>query len=245
MTVKKQPNQTKTRKLSKSSDYIKNLWYNIIEGEDNKGVIMAMKMITEQTIKNFREYLINEEKSKATLEKYIRDVTAFTVWLGDAELCKAKVLEYKEYIITKYAPASVNSMLSSLNCFFDFAESYELKVKNVRIQKQIFARNEKELTKQEYNRLLKAAKSKGNRKLYLLMQTICATRIRVSELRYICVESLRNGRAEVNMKGKMRVILIPNELCRMLKKYASDRKISSGSIFVTKSNKPIDRTNIW
>lgn len=206
---------------------------------------MAMKMITEQTIKNFREYLINEEKSKATLEKYIRDVTAFTVWLGDAELCKAKVLEYKEYIITKYAPASVNSMLSSLNCFFDFAESYELKVKNVRIQKQIFARNEKELTKQEYNRLLKAAKSKGKRKLYLLMQTICATGIRVSELRYICVESLRNGRAEVNMKGKMRVILIPNELCRMLKKYASDRKISSGSIFVTKSNKPIDRTNIW
>lgn len=154
-------------------------------------------------------------------------------------------MEYKEYIITKYAPASVNSILSSLNSFFDSVEEYGLKVKNLKIQKQIFAKNGKELTKAEYERLLSEAKSKGNKKLYLLMQTICATGIRVSELKYITAESLKDGRADVNMKGKLRVIIIPKALCKMLKKYAAEQKISYGSIFVTKTGKPLDRTHIW
>ena len=204
-----------------------------------------MKKITDKIIKKFREYLIDEEKSKATIEKYIRDITAFAAWLDGADLTKVKVLEYKEYLIKNYAPASVNSVLSSLNSFFDFNEEYGLKVKNIKIQKQIFAKNEKELTKAEYNRLLAAAKSKGNRKLFLLMQTICATGIRVSELCYITKESLKEGIAQVNMKGKLRVIIIPDELCKMLKKYAAEQKISSGSIFVTKTGRPLDRTNIW
>lgn len=140
-----------------------------------------MKKITDKEIRNFGEYLVNEEKSKATLEKYVHDVTAFAGWLGSAALCKIKVLEYKEYIIAKYAPASVNSILSSLNSFFEYAGELALKVKTLKIQKQIFANNEKELTKAEYGRLLAAAKSRGNRKLFLLMQTICATGIRVSE----------------------------------------------------------------
>lgn len=204
-----------------------------------------MVKITGKTIDNFKEHLINEEKSKATTEKYVHDVSAFAAWLGTAALCKIKILEYKEYIIGKYAPASVNSMLSSLNSFFEYAGEFALKVKNLKIQKQIFATKEKELTKDEYSRLLTAAKSKGNRKLYLLMQTMCATGIRVSELRFIGVEALGNGRAEVNLKGKLRVIIIPRELCNMLKKYAAEQKITSGSIFVTKTGKPLDRTNIW
>ena len=204
-----------------------------------------MKKITDKIIKKFKEYLIDEEKSKATIEKYIRDLTVFGCWLGGAELNKTMVLGYKEYIISKYAPASVNSILSSLNSFFDFIGEYGLKVKNLKIQKQIFAKNEKELTKAEYDRLLAAAKAEGNQKLNLLMQTICATGIRVSELKYITVEALKDGRADVNMKGKLRVIIIPKELCRMLKKYAAEQKISSGSIFVTKTGKPLDRTNRW
>ncbi len=204
-----------------------------------------MKKITDKIIKKFREYLIDEEKSKATIEKYIRDLTVFVSWLGGADLSKTKVLGYKEYIISKYAPASVNSMLSSLNGFFEFMGEYGLKVKNLKIQKQIFAKDEKELTKAEYNRLLAAAKSKGNRKLFLLMQTICATGIRVSELCYITKESLKDGIAQVNMKGKLRVIIIPDELCNVLKKYAAEQRISSGSIFVTKTGRPLDRTNIW
>ena len=204
-----------------------------------------MKKITDKIIEKFRKYLIDEEKSVATLEKYIRDIRAFRVWLGGEQLCKAKVMEYKEYLIGSYAPASVNSILSSLNSFFDFTGEYGLKVKNLKIQKQIFAKNEKELTKAEYDRLLAAAKAEGNQKLNLLMQTICATGIRVSELKYITVEVLKDGRADVNMKGKLRVIIIPKELCRMLKKYAAEQKISSGSIFVTKTGRPLDRTNIW
>lgn len=204
-----------------------------------------MKKITDKIIEKFRKYLIDEEKSAATLEKYIRDITAFRVWLGSRQLCKAKVMEYKEYLIDSYAPASVNSILSSLNSFFDYNNEYGLKVKTLRIQKQIFAKDEKELTKAEYSRLLTAAKAEGNQKLYLLMQTICATGIRVSELKYVTLEAIKSGRADVNMKGKLRVIIIPKDLCKMLKKYADEQKITSGSIFVTKTGRPLDRTNIW
>ena len=204
-----------------------------------------MKKITDKIIKKFEEHLIDEEKSRATIEKYIRDITAFAAWLGGSEPAKAKILEYKDRLIKKYAPSSVNSMLSSLNSFFDYSGEYSLKVKNLKIQKQIFAKNEKELTKAEYERLLKAAKSKGNRKLNLMMQTICATGIRVSELKYICAESLKSGMAQVNMKGKLRVIIIPRTLCKILKKYANERHITSGSIFITKTGKPLDRYTIW
>ena len=204
-----------------------------------------MKKITDKIIKKFKEYLICEEKAKATAEKYIRDLTAFAEWLCGGELSKAKVLEYKKHLIENYAPASVNSVISSLNSFFDYSGQYALKVKTLKIQKQIFARKDKELTKAEYERLLSAAQKKGNRKLYLLMQTICACGIRVSELRYITVSTIKTGRAEINLKGKMRVVIIPSELCKMLKGYAAEQKISSGSVFITKTGKPLDRSNIW
>lgn len=204
-----------------------------------------MKKITDKIIKKFKEYLICEEKAKATVEKYIRDLTAFAEWLCGDELSKAKVLEYKKHLIENYAPASVNSVISSLNSFFDYSGQYALKVKTLKIQKQIFARKDKELTKAEYERLLSAAQKKGNRKLYLLMQTICACGIRVSELRYITVSTIKTGRAEINLKGKMRVVIIPSELCKMLKGYAAEQKISSGSVFISKNGNPLDRSNIW
>ena len=204
-----------------------------------------MKKLTNELIKNFRRYLIEEEKATATVEKYIRDINVFADWLGEKELDKETVLIYKENLTKNYAPASVNSILSSLNSFFTFNEWYNLKVKNLKIQKQIFANKDKELTKEEYERLLTAAKSKGNEQLYFLMQTICATGICVSELRYVTVESLKAQKAQINLKGKMRVVILPKELCKMLLKYSKEQNITSGSVFVSRNGKPLDRSNIW
>ena len=204
-----------------------------------------MKKITNELIKNFRRYLIEEGKATATVEKYIRDVNAFAEWLGENILDKEAVLTYKENLTKNYAPASVNSILASLNSFFAFNEWYHLRVKNLKIQRQIFVNKDKELTKAEYERLLTAAKSKGNEQLYFLMQTICATGIRVSELRYITVESLKAQKAQINLKGKMRVIIIPKELCKMLLQYSKEHKITNGSVFVSKNGKALDRSNIW
>ncbi len=204
-----------------------------------------MKKITKELIKKFRRYLIEEEKAAATVEKYIRDINVFADWLGEKDLDKETVLTYKENLIKNYAPASVNSVLSSLNSFFTFNEWYNLRVKNLKIQRQTFANKDNELSKEEYERLLTAAKSKGNEQLYFLMQTICATGIRVSELRYVTVESLKAQKAQINLKGKMRVVLLPKELCKMLLKYSKEQKITSGSVFVPRNGKPLDRSNIW
>ena len=204
-----------------------------------------MKRITNELIQKFKTYLINEEKSSATLEKYIRDVIAFMQWLNDRVVKKVVVMEYKQNLIENYAPASANSMLSSINSFFGYMEWYDCKVKTFKIQKQIFANKDKELTKAEYERLLIAAKGMQNEKLYMLMQTICSTGIRVSELRYITTDSVHRGKAIINCKGKMRVVILPKQLCKMLSAYIKEQKISSGSVFVTKNGKPLDRSNIW
>lgn len=201
--------------------------------------------MTNKQISEFKTYLINEEKSKATIEKYIRDVFAFSSWLAERELEKSVVLEYKERIMGLYAPRSVNSIISSLNAFFEFICRIDCKIKTLKIQRCIFADKEKELTKAEYDRLLTAAKNKNNDRLYYLMQTICATGIRVSELCYITVNAVHTGRAIINCKGKMRTVFLPKQLRRMLKEYIKRHKISNGSVFVTKSGRPIDRSNIW
>ena len=204
-----------------------------------------IKIITDDLIEKYKDFLINEEKASATLEKYMRDIKAFSEWTLGSELDKRKVLDYKEYLIGKFAPASVNSVLSSLNSFFEFNNWYELKVRMLKIQKQIFAQKDKELSKAEYERLLDAAKAKSNERLYLLMQTICSSGIRVSELQYITVDAVKLRKATINCKGKMRVVILPKELCRMLAEYAKTKKITSGPIFVTKSGKPLDRSTIW
>lgn len=204
-----------------------------------------MKKINGELINRFKDYLIGEEKSRATIEKYIRDVTAFMVWLNDREIVKTAVVEYKHTIIERYTPTSANSMLSSVNSFFMYMEWYDCKVKTFKIQKQIFANQDKELTKSEYEKLLRAAKNKNDEKLYLLMQTICGTGIRVSELRYITKEAVLKGQATINCKGKMRVVILPAKLCTALRKYAKAKKITNGAIFVSKNGKPLDRSNIW
>lgn len=158
---------------------------------------------------------------------------------------KSVVLEYKQYLIENYAPVSVNSMLSSVNSFFEYMSWHDCKVKTLKIQRQIFADTGKELTKLEYEKLLKAAQSRNNERLYLLMQTICSTGIRVSELKYITVEAVANRQALINCKGKMRVVFLPKQLCKILKDYIKLKGIKSGCVFVTKSGKPLSRSNIW
>ncbi|MBQ4631585.1 MAG: tyrosine-type recombinase/integrase [Clostridia bacterium] len=203
------------------------------------------KMITDDLIEKFKDFLINEEKASATLEKYMRDIKAFFCWTSGLPIDKKQVLRYKEYLINKFAPASVNSVLSSLNSFFEFNNWYEMKVRTLKIQKQIFAQKDKELSKAEYERLLDAAKAKSNERLYLLMQTICSSGIRVSELQFITVEAIKIGKATINCKGKMRIVILPGELCRMLTRYAKIQNITNGSVFVTKTGKPLDRSTIW
>lgn len=204
-----------------------------------------MRKITTEIIKSFNDYLINEEKAVATVNKYLHDVGELQIWLGEQELCKTAVLAYKAYLCEHYASTSVNAALSSLNSFFNFTEWYDLRVKSLKIQKQIFASTDKELTKSEYDRLLRAAKHKKNERLYLLMQTICSTGIRVSEVRYVTVEAVSRGIAEINCKGKRRQVFLPRQLCQILKRYIGEQKIKSGAVFVTRKGNPLDRSNIW
>lgn len=204
-----------------------------------------MRKITNDIIAHFQSFLLSEEKAEATVEKYLHDVRHFRVWLNGKETDKAAVLAYKQDLIETYAPRSANSMLSSVNRFFDFAGWQDCKVKTLKLQRQTFAEEEKELSKGEYERLLCAAKKRENLRLYYLMQTICSTGIRVSELKFITVQAVKSGQAKINCKGKMRKILLPEALCRVLKRYADKEGIASGAVFCTKSGKPLNRSNIW
>lgn len=192
---------------------------------------------------NYKAFLIQEEKSGLTVEKYVRDVKHFLFWLDNKELTKAAVLAYKTELIERYAVASVNSIISSLNSYFNFINRDDCKVKTLKQQRQTFLSEEKELTKEEYGRLIKAAENKP--RLCLLMQTICATGIRVSEHRFITVEAAKTGYAEVRLKGKIRTVFLSKKLCCVLLKFAKEQGIRQGSIFVTSGGKPLNRCNIW
>ncbi len=196
-------------------------------------------------IKEFESYLISEEKSKATVMKYTRDVTVFAQWLNGQQISKTVVQEYKQLLESEYAPKSVNSVLSSLNSFFEWINHPEYRVKSLKIQKNTFIEPNRELTKAEYDILLKTAYEQGKTRLYLVMQTICATGIRVSELAYITVDAVKSGVASIKCKGKNRVIFIPQKLCKMLLRYTFTNGIKQGSVFVTRTGNPIDRSNIW
>lgn len=193
-------------------------------------------------VNDFKFFLVQEEKSEATIEKYIRDVRFFGKFIESREITKQEVMGYKKSLVESYAPASVNSMLVSLNCFLHFIELPDCCVKLLKIQRQMFVSEKKELTAAEYRRLLKAAQ--GTR-LELVMQTICETGIRVSELEYITVEAVRQGRAVVDCKSKTRVIFIPTPLQKVLLQYIKKTGITAGSIFLTKNGKPLNRSNIW
>lgn len=202
-------------------------------------------VVTDQCIIAFEQNLRNREKACATVEKYMRDVQAFYAFAGDSEITKQIVLDYKAHLQARYATSSVNSMLSSLGAFFAFCGQRDLCVKQIKQQKSIFAAKEKELTRAEYERLLNAALAKGNRRLYLLMQTVCACGIRVSELQFITADAVKRGYADIACKGKRRRVYLPGELCRQLRTYARAQGIAAGAVFVTRSGKPLDRSNIW
>lgn len=207
---------------------------------------MKGRILTSEAIQNFKKYLREEEKSENTIEKYMRDVWEFTTYMNGAEITKESVISYKDKLISKnYAVRSINSMLASLNSLFSFLNWMDCRVKSIKLQRQIYCPEEKELTKAEYMRLVNAAKQKGNERLNLILQTICGTGIRVSELQYITVEAVKNGEAIVSLKGKTRSVFIVKELKKKLLRYAAEQGITSGAIFITRTGKPMSRTNIW
>ena len=204
-----------------------------------------MRTVTKENIKKFEEYLYAEERSCNTIEKYIRDVRFFRGRLQGGNVDKSALVKYKKELCERYAAKSVNSMLSSVNAFFVFMGWYDLKVKTLKIQRRIFSDKSKELSKAEYERLLAAAKNRKNKRLYYLMQTVASTGLRVSEIKYVTCEAVRQGQAVINCKGKIRQIFLPKKLCKMLLSYIKERNIKSGSVFVTKTGKPLDRSHIW
>lgn len=203
------------------------------------------EILDRKAICGFEIFLRENERSSATIAKYMHDIQCFAAYLGKNALTKQCVLEYKEHLTKQYAPASTNSMLAALNCFLRFLGKHALCVKQLRIQRQAYCSEEKELTKEEYRRLLNAAEKTNDQRLSLIIQTICGTGIRVSELKYITVEALRTGEAIVNCKGKNRKIFIVTGLNKKLLKYTRDHGIISGPIFTTRSGKPINRSCIW
>ena len=206
---------------------------------------MEGRVITAKMIAGFREHLFLEERSVATIQKYIRDVKAFMAYAQNSAITKETVIAYKKYLQENYAVRSVNSMLASINSFFSLFGWNDLKVKSLKLQQQVFCPEEKELAKEEYTRLCRAAVRKHNERLNLILQTICGTGIRVSELQYITVEAVKHGETVVNCKTKTRSVFIVKELRQKLLRYAAEQNIKSGMIFVTRTGKPISRTNIW
>lgn len=192
---------------------------------------MEHRIMTREALEAFARALLEQERSSGTIEKYFRDVRAFTVWLGGSEVTRERAAAWRDSLLERgYAPVTVNSMVAAVNQFFTFLGWEDCKVKALKLQRKLFRDDRRELTREEYERLL---------------ETICATGIRVSEVKYITVEAAHAGRAEISLKGKLRVILLPGKLCRKLKKYARAQKIASGEIFLTRSGRSLSRRQIW
>lgn len=201
--------------------------------------------LTAWDLTQFKAFLREQERAEQTIEKYLHDLRALMVFLNGESLTKAALISWKENLQENYAAASVNAMLAAVNSYLSYSGRGELRVKPLRMQRDLFCRVEKELTRDEYVRLVQAAGQRGNERLALLLQTICATGIRVSELQFITLEAARSGRAEVNCKGKRRTVFLPEKLRRMLLRFAKGQGIGSGAVFCTRCGKPLDRSNIW
>ena len=202
--------------------------------------------LTDGIINEFKEYLIDNDKSAYTVEKYIRDVMKFKDFAGDCEKVKETAGEYKNYLVRKgYSVRSINSMLSSVNALFEYLDRNDLKIKTIKMQRSVYCPEDKELTRAEYQRLCTAANMKKNNRLELIIETACSTGIRIGELKYITVESAKCGEAVVTLKGKTRYVFIPKELKRKLLRYSKELGIKEGMIFVTRTGKAVNRTNIW
>lgn len=203
------------------------------------------KQIALYQLSDFARQLQEDERSPATIENYLRHIRAFAAWAGGQAVTKDLATQWKEHLISQYRPGTVNTMLVSLNRFFAFLGWYDCQVKTLRIQRRLFREDSKELTRAEYERLVSAAQASGRERLVLLLETICSTGIRVSEVKYITVEALKLGKAEISLKGKIRTILLPNKLCRKLLKYAKKQKTVSGEVFLTRNGKGMSRKQIW
>lgn len=206
---------------------------------------MNERILTQNMIERFEERLFDEEKSQATISKYIHDVTHFMIFTDGQPVKKALTVAYKAALENHYAVTSANSMIAALNAFLRFIGWTDCCIKQFKLQKKIFCSEDNELTKAEYIRLVNTAKQKGNERLNLIMQTICGTGIRVSELQFITVEAVYKGEAVISCKNKTRTVFIVRELQKKLLKYIKRKRIISGTIFTTKHGKPINRCNIW
>jgi len=207
---------------------------------------MYEHILTEKRIAAYGRDLATEERSHGTIENYLRHVRIFSAWLNGVPVTKEQTAGWKEYLLSQgYAPTTINCMLAALNGLFRFLGWDEGRVKFLKVQRRLFRDAGRELTRPEYEHLLETAKERGQDRLVLLMEAICATGIRVSEVRYITVEAARSGQADIALKGKVRTILLPGKLCRKLLKYARQQKTASGEIFLTKSGKPLSRRQIW
>ncbi|CCZ58249.1 tyrosine-type recombinase/integrase [Hungatella hathewayi] len=201
---------------------------------------------TETQLEKFKQFLIDEERAAATIEKYRRDVQAFFIWLPEkTEVSKEMVLEYKRKLAVQYKLTSANSMLVALNRFFGFCGRRDLQVRLLKVQRVSFRERSREMSVEEYKRLVRAAREKKDERLSLLIQTLCSTGIRVSEHRCITVEALRSGSICIDGKGKERAVFLPKKLQKQLKYYCKERKITTGPVFITRSGKPLNRCNIW
>ena len=207
---------------------------------------MDTRRLTREMLGAYRQYLCMEERSQGTIDKYMRDIQSFYRWLLDKPVTKEVVTGWKGYLQeTGYAATTVNSMLAALNGLFRFLNWEDCRVRFLKIQRQMFRSATRELTQAEYKKLLAAAQGHRQHRLALLMETICSTGIRVSEVKYITVEAAQKGRADINLKGKIRTILLPEKLCRKLLKYAEKNKTVSGEIFLTGNGKSLSRRQIW
>ena len=207
---------------------------------------MQKYCIRAEQIAAFVKALRDEDRSSGTIEKYSRDVRAFAAWLGERPVTRETTAAWRDALLREgYAPATINSMLAAVNHFFRFMGWEDCRVKALRLQRRMFRPAEQELNREEYGRLVAAAREQGRERLGLLLETICATGIRVSEVAYITVEAAEKGRTDVSLKGKIRTILLPNQLCRKLLKYARRKKIVSGEIFLTRNGTGLSRKQIW
>ena len=199
----------------------------------------------KEKIKDYMRYLAYEEKSPSTIKQYRRDILSFFACLGNEPVTKERVIQYKNKLSEKYRPASVNAKIAALNSFFSYIELPQLRVKQLKIQRNTFSSQKKELRKAEYMRLVETAKHKGDEKLALMLQTICGTGIRVSELQFITAEAVNIGQAAICLKGKNRSVVISGKLRKFLREYMRKNRIAAGPVFVTRNGRPVDRSYIW
>ena len=207
---------------------------------------MVTTSITKESILAYQAYLHSEERSASTIENYLRHVRAFAAWLGERSIDKNSVSEWKQSLLSRdYAPTTINAMLAALHSYFRFRGWAHLRVRYLRVQRKLFRDDNRALSRWEYQKLLRAARARGWRRIALVVETIGATGIRVSELSAITAESVARGRADIHLKGKIRTILIPSKLCKKLTHYARLKKIAHGEIFLNADGKPMTRYQVW